>query len=188
MRRYSRTHRSWEKLRVCWSQRKSKFVWKNNGKKGFHSACTCFQIFKYYTILSQHIQLLCLFTQQRGVWIKMLSLPAKLCMSSSEGAAVTAWGSAGLFTAIPIIRTRINAHICLIHSGLLSHKMKQKAEKKRGTRNLQRMFHLHHDPKSGHNLCCHKFTPLTKFTHLSLSHHISMLFIEHMQQKLALFV
>lgn len=92
---------------------------------------------------------------------KMLSLPAKLCMCSSEGAAVTAWGSAGLFTAIPIISTRINVHICLIHSGLLSHKMKQKAEKKRGTRNLQRMFHLHHDPKSGHNLCCHKFTPLT---------------------------
>lgn len=60
-----------------------------------------------------------------------------------------------------VIRTRINVHICLIHSGLLSHKTKQKAEKKRGTRNLQRMFHLHHDPKSGHNLCCHKFTPLT---------------------------
>lgn len=89
----------------------------------------------------------------------------------------------GLFTANPIIR--IDLPICLIHSGLLSHRKKQKAKEKRGKSKPKRTFHLHHDPKSGPNLCCHKFTPLT-FPFVLLVSLFSMFSIAHVQQTLAL--
>lgn len=93
----------------------------------------------------------------------------------------------GLFTAKPILCTCINLHICLIHSGLLSNRKKQKAKKKRGKSNSKRTFHLHHGLKSGHNLCCHKFIPLASPFVLPVSP-FSMFTIAHMQQKLASFL
>lgn len=62
----------------------------------------------------------------------------------------------GLSIATPVNRICINWLICLIHSGLLSRR-KRKKEKKKEKSRLQRTFPRHHDPKSGHNLCCHKF-------------------------------
>lgn len=66
----------------------------------------------------------------------------------------------GHCTIIPVIRTCINMLICLIHSGLISKRKKMKAKKEKGKSNARRMFPCHQDPKSGHNLCCHKFTPI----------------------------
>lgn len=68
----------------------------------------------------------------------------------------------GLLAATPVTRICSNLLICLIHSGLISRRKKKKEREKRkkAKSDLQRKFHHHQEPKSGHNLCFHKSPPI----------------------------
>lgn len=68
----------------------------------------------------------------------------------------------GLLAAAPVTRICSNLLICLIHSGLISRRKKKKEREKRkkAKSDLQRKFHHHQEPKSGHNLCFHKSPPI----------------------------
>lgn len=73
------------------------------------------------------------------------------CMSCGRG---------GPFAATPVIPVGINWLICLIYSGLLSKRNRQKQKEKICP---QKTLLRCQDPKSGHNHYHHKLTPITSF-------------------------